>query len=294
MKNELRIIGIPIDLGQSQRGVEMGPSAIRYAGLSSRLRELDYQIEDIGNVPVAIRDAIHGDHNLLPAIRNACELTYQAAREAVSAGCKPIFLGGDHSMSIGTIGGITHETPCGVVWIDAHGDFNTPDTSTTYNIHGMALAVLTGQGIPELVNVGRPGPKLNARDIVIIGVRSLDEKERIRLKQSGIAVFTLRDIDEYGISHITRQALETLAQHERIHVSLDMDCLDPLEAPGVGTPVSGGLTIREAHLVMEIIADTRRLASMDIVEINPILDEQNRTAKIAVDLIVSAFGKSII
>ncbi|MDQ1330677.1 MAG: arginase [Thermodesulfobacteriota bacterium] len=293
MKNELRIIGIPIDLGQKQRGVDMGPSAVRYAGLLSRLCELGYNIRDNCNIPVLIRAAIHEPQNLMPAIRDACELAYQAAREAVAAGCKPVFLGGDHSLAIGTIGGVTHEKPCGVIWIDAHGDFNTTETSPTCNIHGMALAVLNGHGITELVNVGRPGPKLNARDVVILGVRSLDKKERVLLKQSGITVFTMRDIDEFGISAIARKALETLAGHERIHISLDMDSLDPIEAPGVGTPVGGGLTIREAHLLMEIIADTRRLASMDIVEINPILDEQNHTAKVAVDLAVSAFGKKI-
>lgn len=282
-----------MDLGQSQRGVDMGPSAIRYAGLSIRLRSLGYKIQDIGNIQVPVRDTLD-DKGFLAAITQACETVYIAARQAVECGSTPLFLGGDHSISIGTIGGLSHSEPIGVLWIDAHGDFNTYETSRTGNIHGMALAVLAGNGFESLVNIGRNGPKLNAKDIVLIGVRDLDEQERKKLKSSGISVYTMRDIDELGISTVVRNALKQISHMSKIHVSLDMDCMDPMEAPGVGTPIAGGLTYREAHLMMEIIADTKKMSSMDIVEINPIIDQGNKTAKIAIELAVSALGKSIL
>jgi arginase len=293
MKETIRIIGVPMDLGQSQRGVDMGPSAIRYAGLSSRLRELGYRVRDDGNVNVPVRDTLE-TKTLIPAIVQACETVYEAGRQAIESKSIPIFLGGDHSIAIGTIGGVSHVEPVGVLWIDAHGDFNTFKTSKSGNVHGMALAVLTGRGESELVNVGRRGPTLQPEHVVLIGVRDLDRQERTQLKKSGIAVYTMRDIDEHGISTVLRDALQKLKDVGRIHVSLDMDGLDPSEAPGVGTPVAGGLNYREAHLVMETIADTHKLASMDIVEINPILDQGNRTAKIAIELAVSAWGKSIL
>lgn len=293
MKETIRIIGVPMDLGQSQRGVDMGPSAIRYAGLSSRLRELGYRVYDDGNVNVPVRDTLE-TKTLIPAIAQACESVYEAGRQAVECKSKPIFLGGDHSIAIGTIGGVSHYEPIGVLWIDAHGDFNTFKTSRSGNVHGMALAVLTGRGESDLVNIGRCEPTLRPENVALIGVRDLDRKERTQLKKSGIAVYTMRDIDEQGISAVLRDALGKLEHVGRIHVSLDMDGLDPSEAPGVGTPVAGGLNYREAHLVMETIADTHKLASMDIVEINPILDQGNRTAKIAIELAISAWGKSIL
>ncbi|MFZ5573336.1 MAG: arginase [Thermodesulfobacteriota bacterium] len=293
MRKCIRIIGVPMDLGQAQRGVDVGPSAIRYAGLAHRLGHLGYEISDAGNIEVPVRNALQHDH-LVPAIHQACEAAYSAGRIAVEAGCHPVFLGGDHAISIGTVGGVTHGEKAGVIWIDAHGDFNTAETSSTGNIHGMALAHLTGRGLKKLVDVGRPGPKVSDKDIALIGVRDLDEKEREILKGSGIHIFTMRDIDEQGISRIAHEALKRLKHRKRIHVSLDMDSLDPMEATGVGTPVPGGLTYREAHLLMEIIADSRRLCSLDIVEINPIIDSRNKTAKIAVDLAVSLFGKSIL
>lgn len=206
----------------------------------------------------------------------------------------PIFLGGDHSLAIGSIGGITHEQPAAVLWIDAHGDFNTPSSSPSGNIHGMALATLLGQGFPELVDVGRPGPKLEPQDVVMIGVRTLDSEERLRLRSSGVSVYTMRDLDERGMSAITQEALERLGHHRRLHVSLDVDALDPMAGPGVGTPAPGGLTYREAQLLMEIVADSGRLCSLDLVEINPILDHRNQTAQLAVDLAVSLFGKRIL
>lgn len=295
MTKTIRIIGVPIDLGQAQRGVDMGPGAIRYAGLAARLATLGFEINDIGNVGVPVRDTVISERalNYLPSIRKVCDAAYQAAREAVEAGEIPLFIGGDHSMSIGTIGGVTHHDPAGVIWIDAHGDFNTPETTISGNVHGMTLAVLLGTGYPELVNAGRMGGKLSAEDVVMIGVRELDPLERDRLRESGITVYTMRDVDERGIGVIIREALDKLAHRQRLHVSLDMDGLDPMTVPGVGTTVPGGLTYREAQLLMEIIADTGRLASLDIVEINPVLDQSNRTARIAVELAASLFGKSI-
>jgi len=296
MNKSIRIIGVPMDLGQAHRGVDLGPGAIRYAGLSARLKSLGYEIHDTGNLEVPVRDSLPDgpERKFLPSIQRICEETYQAGKKAVAEGFIPVFLGGDHSISIGTIGGVTHNEPTGVLWIDAHGDFNTPESSRSGNIHGMPLATLLGKGFPELVEVGRPGAKLAADDVVMIGIRDLDSEERQQLSQSGITVYTMRDIDERGMGVVTREALGTLAHRKRIHVSLDVDGLDPHEAPGVGTPSSGGLTYREAQLLMEILADSRKVTSADIVEINPILDHANSTAKMAVDLAASLFGKSIL
>lgn len=296
MRKTVQIIGIPIDLGQSHRGVDMGPGALRYAGLAARLNSIGFEIDDIGNLPVLVRDALATEQqlNYLPTIQAVSEALYETAQRAVAAGHIPIFLGGDHTVAIGSVGGITDQQPAGLIWIDAHGDFNTPQTSPTGNIHGMSLAVLLGDGYPELVNVGRRGAKLQARDVVLIGVRDLDKSERLRLKESGISIYTMRDIDERGINSVTREALAKLTHRQRVHVSLDIDCLDPLQAPGVGTTAPGGLTYREAQLTMEIIADSNRLCSLDIVEINPILDQRNSTATIAVELTASLFGKSIL
>lgn len=285
-----------MDLGQSHRGVDMGPSAIRYEGLAERLRKLGYKVEDQGNIMVPVGDALmeRRGENYLPIVAETCVLTYQAGKAAIEEGYLPIFLGGDHSIAIGTIGGVSDHSATGVIWIDAHGDFNTPESSSSGNIHGMPLSVLMGKGFPELTGVGRPGPKIAPRDVVMIGIRDLDAQERRILKKSGITIFTMRDIDERGMGEVVREALKRLDHQDRIHVSLDVDALDPIEAPGVGTPVRGGITYREAHLMMEIIADTKSLTSMDIVEINPILDQCNKTAKIAVELVVSLFGKSIL
>ncbi len=296
MKEKIRIIGVPMDLGQKNRGVNMGPSALRYADLAKRLRDLGYEVQDYGNVAVPVGDALYeeGNDNFLSIIAKTCELTYEAGSNAIEEGCLPVFLGGDHSISIGTIGGVTDHSPTGVIWVDAHGDFNTPETSRSGNIHGMPLSALIGKGFDELVNVGRPGAKITPDDVVLIAIRDLDPQERKALKRSGISIYTMRDIDERGIGNVVREGLKKLEHLHRIHVSLDIDSMDPVEAPGVGTPVNGGLTYREAHLMMEIISDTHSLTSMDIVEINPILDRYNKTAKIAVDLAVSLFGKSIL
>jgi arginase len=296
MNKTIRIIGVPIDLGQDQRGVDMGPSAIRYAGLSPALKALGCKLHDAGNLYVPVRDSLNDQApgDFLPSIQQVCQAVYEAAAQAVDAGEMPVFLGGDHSLAIGTIGGVTSREPAGVIWIDAHGDANRPQTSPSGNVHGMPLAALLGEGYPELVNVGRPGAKLRGKDVVMIGIRDLDEGERGWLKQSGIRVYTMRELDERGMSAVIREALTALAHRSRIHVSLDMDSLDPTQAPGVGTPSSGGLSYREAQLLMEIIADSGKLCSADIVEINPILDHENRTARMAVELAASLFGKSIL
>ena len=290
------VVGIPMDLGQARRGVDMGPSALRYAGLHERLRQLGHGSEDLGNLEIPERETLPpgGGLAFLPALVAACERIYAVGREAVRNGRLPLFVGGDHSIAAGTVGGVTHDAPAGVLWIDAHGDFNTPESSPSGNLHGMPLAALCGLGSRELVDLGRAGPKLRPQDVVLIGVRDLDDAERVLLRESGIAVYTMRDIDDRGLAAVARAALERLAHLGRLHVSLDMDCMDPREAPGVGTPVTGGLTYREAHLLMEILADDGRVGSIDVVEINPILDLRNRTAEIALELIASLLGKSIL
>ena len=296
MNKSVEIIGVPIDLGQSHRGVDLGPGALRYAGLAARLEQLGYEVHDIGNLNVPVRESLAHERNqrYLPSIHRVCEAAYLAGQQAVARGRIPIFLGGDHSISVGTIAGVTHEQPAGVLWIDAHGDYHTADSSYSGNIHGMALALLLGNGYSELVDVGRPGATLQPNDVVMIGVRDLDAGERQSLRESGVTVYTMRDIDERGIAAVTKEALSRLRHRERLHVSLDIDALDPQASPGAGTLVPGGLTYREAQLLMELIADSGRLSSLDIVEINPILDTHNKTAKTAVELIASLFGKSIL
>ena len=295
MTKKIRIIGVPVDLGQAQRGVDLGPGALRYADISVRLAGLGYEVEDIGNVAVPVRDVLNGEREqrYLPSILKVCEAVYQAGRSAIEKGCIPIFMGGDHSLSIGSIGGVTHHHSAGVIWVDAHGDFNTHETTITGNIHGMCMASLLGLGSNGLNSVGREGAKLKPVDVVMVGIRELDPQERLQLRSSGIAVYTMRDIDERGMAQVAREALGKLSHQSRLHVSLDLDGLDPIEVPGVGTTSPGGLTYREAQLLMEIIADTGQVTSMDIVEINPILDYRNKTAEVAVELAASLFGKSI-
>jgi len=296
VNRNIRIIGVPIDLGQSKRGVDLGPGALRYAGLAEKLQALGHRVDDSGNLAVAVRETIPelAREHFLPAIVQTCNTVYLAAEQAMAAGETPIFIGGDHTLAIGSIGGITAAAPAGLLWIDAHADFNTPETTISGNIHGMTLAVLLGSGYRDLVAVGRPGPKLRPEDVVMIAIRDLDPGERARLKESGITVYTMRDIDERGIGPVMREALERLEQYHRIHVSLDMDCIEPEAGPGVGTPSPGGLTCREAQLAMEIIADCGCCCSLDIVEINPILDRRNRTALLAAELAASLFGKRIL
>lgn len=291
----IRIIGAPMDFGQHHRGVDMGPAAMRYSNLVSALRTLGHSVEDFGDVLVPVRD--QGDQvispSFMPEIVRVCQRVYDAGKKAVDDGRIPLFLGGDHSIATGTVGGVTHREPTGLIWLDAHGDFNTMESSPSGNVHGMPLAALVGEGAPDFVNIGREGAKIQPDQVVLLGIRDLDPAERRRLHSSGITVYTMRDVDEHGISTVTHKALMQFVHMKRIHVSLDMDVMDPSEAPGVGTPVPGGLTYREAHLFMEIVADSEKLGSMDIVEINPILDQANKTARLAVDLAVSAMGKHI-
>ncbi len=297
MDKTVSIVGVPMDLGQSRRGVDMGPSALRIAGLHERLQRLGVHTEDLGNIPVRERLTLPpkgGGLEFLPVVVSASKKVYEIGQKAVAEGRVPLFLGGDHSISVGTIGGITAPGPAGVLWIDAHGDFNTPETSPSGNIHGMPLAALLGHGAPQLVNLGRPGAKLTVRDVVLIGVRDLDPPERELLRSQGVRVYTMSEIDDRGIADVARDALERLAHTPRLHVSLDLDVLDPREAPGVGTRVTGGLTYREAHLLMEIVARDGRLGSADVVEVNPMLDTYNRTAEMAVELVASLFGKAIL
>ncbi len=296
MKKPVRIIGVPMDLGQNHRGVDMGPSAVRYANLSRSLRNLGYETFDSGdiNIPGHYALANTSIQERLPLICKGCLSAYELGRQAVEAGEIPIFLGGDHSASIGTVGGVTHNTEVGLIWIDAHGDFNTPETSESQNVHGMALAVLLGLGPKELVNLGRPGPKVKPSNVVLIGIRDLDEEEKKLVRNSGCTVFTMREVDEIGIRAVLSQTLKNFSHLDNIHISLDLDVMDPQDAPGVGTPSQGGLTYREGQLIMEILSDTGKLHSVDIMEINPILDIQNRTAQMAVNLASSLFGKKII
>lgn len=296
MENKvIRIVGVPMDLGQNRRGVDMGPSAIRYAGLQARLARLGYTIFDEGNVsvPNPEEEAAEGQSRRIKSVATACRNIYTLACDWITRDETAVFLGGDHSISIGTVAASAQAGSTGLIWVDAHADFNTPETSPTGNIHGMPVAVLVGDGEDELVNVGFPGPKVQPANIVQIGVRDLDPGERRRLAQSEVNVFTMRHVDELGMAAVARQALDRLHGLERIHVSLDMDGLDPSEAPGVGTPKPGGLTYREAHLLMEILGDSGRVHSLDVVEINPILDLGNQTAELAIELVASLLGQRI-
>jgi arginase len=285
-----------MDLGQNRRGVDMGPSALRYAGLQARLRGLGFEVHDEGNVPVPNpeEDALLGAGKRLAAVAAVCRNIYDLGSRCVESDEFALFLGGDHSISIGTVAAAARHEHVGLVWVDAHGDFNTPETSPSGNIHGMPLAVLVGDGEPDLVDLGHPGPKVRPDNVVLIGLRDLDPGERERLTRSDVTIFTMRHVDEMGMAAVVRLALDKLAHLPSIHVSLDMDSLDPGLAPGVGTQVPGGLSYREAHLLMEILGDSGRANSLDVVEINPILDAGNQTADLAVELAASLLGKRML
>ncbi|MFQ5460154.1 MAG: arginase [Anaerolineae bacterium] len=292
----VRILGVPMDLGQSRRGVDMGPSALRYAGLQARLEHLRCQVCDHGNltVPTPEEAAARWGQDRTQAVASVCDAVYRVATSDMTDQDLALFLGGDHSISIGSVAAAAAREPVGLIWIDAHGDFNTPATSPSGNVHGMSVAVLTGDGAPALVDLGFAGAKVKPECVVQIAIRDLDPEERRRLVASPIHVFTMRDVDETGIGAVARRAVELTADLPRLHVSLDLDSLDPTVAPGVGTPVPGGLSYREAHLLMEILGDSGRVSSADLVEINPILDSHNATARMGVELAASLLGQRIL
>ena len=295
----VRVIGVPMDLGADRRGVDIGASAIRYAGLNDQLRHLDYEVHDVGNIVVPQPESQPiGSTQLkyLEPILKVTEELADAVTSALTAKEFPLILGGDHSIGLGSITGITrvYKDIC-VVWIDAHADFNTEETTPSGNIHGMILAALAGVGNNRLTGIGGWSPKLDPQKIIVVGARELDFGERELLRSHHVHVFTMSDIDQRGISNVMHEALSIAGKaSDGIHLSLDMDALDPVHAPGVGTPVRGGLTYREAHMVMELIADSGHLIGMDVVEVNPILDRENATALLAVELVMSALGKKII
>jgi arginase len=302
-KSHIAIIGAPLDLGAGRRGVDMGPSALRLAGLNTKLESLGYEVQDLGNVNVAQPESTPtGPENAkyLSPIAKTCEKLAGMVHGVVHQGKFPLVLGGDHSIAVGTVAGVSKAfldggAKVGLIWIDAHADMNTPESSPSGNVHGMPLACCVGIGPPELTGLCGYSPKVDGRNVVLIGLRDVDERERNLVRKSGVTAFTMRDIDERGLGNILKQAIERANDGTvGFHLSLDMDVVDPDEAPGVGTPVRGGMTYREAHLAMETICDCTGMVSMEVVEVNPVLDEANRTALLAVELLMSAMGKKIL
>jgi arginase len=292
-----------MDLGQSRRGVDMGPSALRVAGLQSRLKQLGHQVEDFGNIAVKQAEEQHyGEKRAkyLNEIAETCRDLAELTERTLGEGFVPLVLGGDHSIAVGSFSGVSHffraqSKKVGFLWLDAHGDMNTPDSSPSGNVHGMPLASLIGYGAPELVDLLGYHPKVEPRNVAIVGVRDLDPRERRLVKDSGVHAFTMRDMDERGMREVMSEALRFAADDTAgVSVSLDMDFVDPADAPGVGTPVRGGVTYREAHLAMEMIADSGAMVSLEVVEINPVIDERNKTALLGVEMILSALGKKIL
>ena len=290
------LIGVPIDYGAGRRGVDMGPSAIRYAGLSPAIQALGHQVSDLGNISVPICEACDPCEERLryiDCIVPICRELASRTESSVKSGAIPLVLGGDHSLALGSISGAARGRRLGVIWIDAHGDFNTHETTPSGNIHGMPLAALAGYGDERLTTQGL-GSAISPNHIAVVGVRELDPGERALLHHAGVAVFTLDMIDREGLFAVFRRAIEVVSRGtDGIYLSLDLDAIDPVYAPGVGTPIPGGLTYREAHLACEMAAETGRLAGIDLVEVNPILDERNRTAALAVELVLSALGKRL-
>jgi arginase len=292
------IIGAELDLGAGRRGVDMGPSAIRYAGLGERLASLDIPSQDWGNVHTQIRettDAGSHDARFLSQIRQTCERVAEQVRAAAEADLTPLVLGGDHSVAIGTIGALAAlHGPGGVLWFDAHGDLNTPATTPSGNVHGMPLAAVIGRAGAGFESDHWPLPAVEAEYVALIGVRSLDPGERALVKETGLPVYTISEIDRRGVEPVLREALERVSGASFVHVSVDLDLVDPDVAPGVGSPVRGGLSYREAHLMMELVAESGLLSSLELVEVNPILDHENATAVLAVELAASALGARIL
>ena len=301
--SHVAIIGAPLDLGAGRRGVDMGPSAVRVANLNGRLAELGYEVEDLGNVAVVQRESHpegHAHARFLPQITETCTRLAELVKRVLEENKLPLVLGGDHSIAVGTVAGVSkhyrdRNEKLGMVWIDAHTDMNTPDTTPSGNVHGMPLACCIGRGPGELTRIFGYSPKIDPANVALVGVRSVDEKERDNVQKSGVHAFTMRDIDERGMRSVIEQSIDiAMSGTIGFHVSLDLDAVDPREAPGVGTPVRGGITYREAHLAMETLNDTGRMTSMEVVEVNPVIDEANRTAILAVELVMSAMGKRIL
>ena len=292
------LIGASLDLGSGRRGVDMGPSAIRYAGLAARIERLGRQVFDRGNVegPVAEATAVGNERvRFLEPIKQACERVAQLVTQSVEEGLQPVVLGGDHSVAIGTLGGLARVYgPGGVLWIDAHGDLNRPETSPTGNVHGMPLAAALGFAGPEFESEAWTFPAVSPDRVALVATRSLDPAEAELLSELDVEVYTMSDVDRLGVERVIRQALAHIAGPGFVHVSLDMDALEPDIAPGVGTPVRGGLSYREAHLAMELVAESGLAGSLEVVEVNPILDQENETAKLAVELVASALGARIL
>jgi arginase len=303
MPEKIRIIGVPMDLGASRRGVDMGPSALRVAGLQSRLKQLGRQVEDVGNVPVPQpEEKPYGEKraHYLDEISQTCKGLAGIVRKTLEEDLVPLVLGGDHAIAVGTVAGVAsyfnkEAKRVGMIWLDAHGDMNTPESSPSGNVHGMPLAAIMGFGPSELTELAGIKPMVEPRNVSLVGIRDLDSKERRFAKESGVHVFTMRDIDERGMREVMAEALRFASDDTAgLAVSLDMDFVDPSDAPGVGTPVRGGVTYREAHLALEMIADSRSMVSFELVEINPVIDLHNTTALLGVELALSALGKKIL
>lgn len=299
----VHLLGVPMDLGSGRRGVDMGPSAIRIAGIADRLTELGNKVVDEGDIVIKNMEELKvGDERAryLTEIARAAAILARKIERIMGLGHFPLVLGGDHSIAVGTVSGIAAHAQrqsqrVGLLWIDAHGDINTPDTSPSGNIHGMPLAALLGFGAAELTGVAGPTPKVDPANVALVGIRSLDAGEKKRLKETGVQVHTMSDIDRHGVHRVMEKALARVTDGtDYVHVSFDLDAVDPAVAPGVGTPVKGGLDYREAHLIMEVIADAGVMTSLEMVEVNPILDQGNASAAFAVELVQSAFGKKIL
>ena len=297
------MIGVPLDFGASRRGVEMGPAALRIAQMAESLRTLGHQVSDVGDIPVPQRATIPAEiagRGFLPLITKVCEELAEETADAVAAGDVPLVIGGDHSLVAGSLAGAaryfaSRGESVGCVYLDTHGDLHMPSTSLTGNVHGMPLAHLLGHGDPRFASIAGAKPALSTKQLALVGIRDLDKPERDAIREWGITCFTMRHIDELGLEEVMRRAIAVATSDtDRLWVSCDMDWVDPSDAPGVGTPVRGGATYREAQLAMEMLADTGKLVGLDIVETNPVLDERNRTAELAVQLAMSAFGHRII
>lgn len=299
MKRDMAIIGVPMDLGQNRRGVDMGPSAIRYAGAIEKLQQLQYNVNDLGDIPInrpdSKEDKREGNLRNLQQVAEANQKLAEMVDQEIGKNRFPLILGGDHSIAIGSLSGISkHYQNLGVIWYDAHGDLNSGETSPSGNIHGMPLAASLGIGNEKLTNMLDYQPKVKPENVVIIGARSLDPGERELIKDKGIKIYTMHEIDSMGMTKVMQESIDYLqARTDGVHLSLDLDGLDPSEAPGVGTPVLGGLTYRESHLAMEMLAESAILTSAEFVEVNPILDDKNRTATVAVGLMGSLFGEKL-